>query len=153
MDEAELRSYPDNNGNGVPDAFENRPSITEILHSEFDGWKSNEAILTETNEALTRTSTLLSNKLSALEQQNRDLTATLERVKRQLQQSEQRVKELLSPLDKNGNPTITLEMEKEVRSANVGEWVLTMQGLLKCSTYDHNFYRGYVVKRIHKESV
>lgn len=31
----QLTDYPDNNGNGVPDAFENRRSITEILNTDF----------------------------------------------------------------------------------------------------------------------
>ena len=26
--------FPDNNANGIPDAFENRPPITEILHEQ-----------------------------------------------------------------------------------------------------------------------
>lgn len=29
-----MTDYPDSNSNGIPDAFENRPSITEILNSD-----------------------------------------------------------------------------------------------------------------------
>lgn len=29
-----MTDYPDTNGNGIPDAFENRPSIREILNPE-----------------------------------------------------------------------------------------------------------------------
>lgn len=31
-----IPEYPDNNGNGIPDAFENRPSISEILNPELN---------------------------------------------------------------------------------------------------------------------
>lgn len=43
--------------------------------------------------------------------------------------------------------TITAEIETVIRSANAGEWVLGVYGLEQCPTYDHNRYRGYVIKR------
>lgn len=48
---------------------------------------------------------------------------------------------------KDKSPTIVAEIETVVRSANKGEWVLGVNGLEQCPGYDHNRYRGYVVKR------
>jgi len=50
-------------------------------------------------------------------------------------------------------PTVLVEVETTVRSANKGEWVLGINGLERCPGYDHNRYRGYVVRRFIQEAM
>lgn len=85
---AVIEEYPDLDGDGIPDAFENRRSITEILNG----------------------------------------------VPAQ------------GPRDEDA-PVLIVEIERNIRSAQDGEWVLTSQGLELCKGYDHNRYRGYVVRK------
>ena len=43
--------------------------------------------------------------------------------------------------------TVAVEIETSIRSAQKGEWVLGINGLECCPGYDHNRYRGYVIRR------